>query len=71
MQLSPQLLRSVALGLGLTTALCSCDLANVNAEPLDHSEQCTKEICADDCKKAGATATPDWSDYSCPGCGMG
>ena len=69
MQLNPELLRKVTLGLGLTAALAACEPAPVEAEPIDCNEKCTKEACAPDCKKAGAEYQPDF--YPCPACGMG
>jgi hypothetical protein len=67
MKLSPQLLRSVALGIGLSAALTSCGI--LETEKLaDHNDKCSKEVCSVDCEKAAEEAL---NFDNCPGCGMG
>lgn len=68
MKLSPELLRSVALGIGLGVSTVSCSVLGIDNKPVEHDEKCTKEACVQDCDKAKQTFNA-WDN--CPGCGMG
>jgi hypothetical protein len=70
MKLSPELLRSLALGIGLST-MTACTTPRQEFElaaPL-HDEACTSKTCADDCEKYRADIIENIAN--CPGCGMG
>lgn len=68
MKLSPELLRSVALGIGLGLSVTSCGV--LESEKLaTHDDDCTKDKCVVDCEKAAKETGTDW-DY-CPPCGRG
>jgi|GEM_PF-1349498 len=68
MKLSPELLRSVALGIGLGISTVSCSILKTDNKPVAHDDECTKEACAKNCEKAKQEAN-NW--YDCPACGMG
>lgn len=68
MKLSPELLRSVAVGIGLGVTLSSCSILEADNKPIQHDDKCTKEACVADCAKALETFQ-GWDN--CPGCGMG
>lgn len=72
MELSRNLLRSVAVGIGLGLTAASCSILEVENEPNFCTDECSQECDGKECQKAaeeGQTPLPD--DYLCLACGMG